>query len=219
MAEKQRKKIRLLLVDDHAMVRSGIRLILANEDDIDIVGEAESGKEALEIARSEALDVVLMDIGLSDMSGIEATQKILEQLPSVKVIALTMYEDEEYFFKMLDAGASGYVPKRAAPEELITAIRAADRNEVFIYPSLAKYLVRDHLQRSVDKAAPNLLTKREQEVLSLLAEGFSNQEIGEELSISPKTVGRHRENIMRKLKLHNRTELVKFAIRKGIISA
>ncbi len=214
-----KNKIRLLLVDDHAMIRSGIRMILMDEKDIEIVGEAESGAQAISMLNENEIDVVVMDIALGEMSGIETTQLIKESLPSVQVVALTMHEDEEYFFKMLEAGACGYVPKRAAPQELITAIRAASRQEVYIYPSLTKLLVRDRLRKSDKKRATNPLTDREQEVLTFLADGLSNHEIGNTLHISPKTVGRHRENIMRKLKLHNRTELVKFAIRKGIIEA
>jgi two-component system response regulator NreC len=163
-----------------------------------------------------------MDIGLPDMTGIEAARVIKSKYPKVAIVALTIHEDEEYFFKMLEAGASGYVPKRAAPEELLTAIRAASKGEVYLYPSLAKLLVKDYL--SNDRAAENKpaldgLTDREQEVLSLLAEGAANDRIAEALVISPKTVERHRENIMRKLNLHSRAELVRYAIRKGIIKA
>jgi two-component system response regulator NreC len=215
-------KIRLLLVDDHAVVRSGLRMLLMSEEDMEIVGEAGNAAEALEAARLLKPDVILMDIGLPDMSGIEATREIRKQQPEVAVVALTIHEDEEYFFKMLDAGARGYVPKRAAPEELITAIRAAAVNEVYIYPSLAKLLVRDYLSQdhSVEQStALDDLTDREQEVLTFLAEGKSNDEIAEALVISPKTVARHRENIMHKLNLHSRAELVRYAIRKGIIEA
>jgi two-component system, NarL family, response regulator NreC len=215
-------KIRLLLVDDHAVVRSGLRMLLMGEEDMEIVGEAGSAAEALDATRLLKPDVVLMDIGLPDMSGIEATREIRKQHPHVAVVALTIHEDEEYFFKMLDAGARGYVPKRAAPEELITAIRAAAADEVYIYPSLAKLLVRDYLSqdRSVEqKTALDNLTDREREVLTFLAEGRSNDEIAEALVISPKTVARHRENIMHKLNLHSRAELVRYAIRKGIIEA
>jgi two-component system response regulator NreC len=215
-------KIRLLLVDDHAVVRSGLRMLLMSEEDMEIVGEAGNAAEALEAARLLKPDVVLMDIGLPDMSGIEATREIRKLHPDVAVVALTIHEDEEYFFKMLDAGARGYVPKRAAPEELITAIRAAAVDEVYIYPSLAKLLVRDYLSqdRSVEQStALDNLTDREQEVLTFLAEGKSNDEIAEALVISPKTVARHRENIMHKLNLHSRAELVRYAIRKGIIEA
>lgn len=215
-------KIRLLLVDDHAVVRSGLRMLLMSEEDMEIVGEAGNAAEALEATRLLKPDVVLMDIGLPDMSGIEATREIRKQHPDVAVVALTIHEDEEYFFKMLDAGARGYVPKRAAPEELITAIRAAAVDEVYIYPSLAKLLVRDYLSQdhSVEQSkALDNLTDREQEVLTFLAEGKSNDEIAEALVISPKTVARHRENIMHKLNLHSRAELVRYAIRKGIIEA
>jgi len=213
--------IRLLLVDDHMVVRTGLRMLLEGSSDIEIVGEASTAQEAIQAAQSFDPDVVLMDIGLPDMSGIEATRAIKKKSPHIAVVALTIHEDEEYFFQMLDAGASGYVPKRAAPEELITAIREAAAGEVYLFPSLAKLLVRDYLiqDRSKDESTPNQLTEREQEVLTWLAEGASNDQIAVALSISPKTVARHRENIMRKLNLHSRTELVRYAIRKGIIKA
>jgi two-component system response regulator NreC len=212
--------IRLLLVDDHAVVRSGLRMLLESEDDLDIIGEAGTAREALEAVAALHPDLALIDIGLPDMSGIEVTRKIKQSWPEVSVVALTIHEDEEYFFQMLQAGASGYVPKRAAPEELLTAIRAAAIGEVYLYPSMTKLLVKDYVS-SGKEAAPlealNELTDREREVLSRLADGASNQEIADALTISHKTVGRHRENIMHKLNLHSRTELVKYAIRKGII--
>jgi two-component system response regulator NreC len=214
--------IRVMLVDDHAVVRVGLRMLLEDEEDIDICGEAQSASEAIIQAVTLKPEVILMDIGLPDMSGIEATREIKRIYPEVSIVALTIHEDEEYFFKLLDAGASGYVPKRAAPEELLTAIRAAHVGEVYLYPSLAKLLVRDFLgQQTMIKSGEgeNALTAREQEVLALLADGDNNTEIGEKLNISPKTVARHRENIMSKLNLHSRTELVKYAIRKGIIEA
>jgi len=213
---------RLLLVDDHAVVRSGLRMLLEPEADFEIVGEAGSGREALKAVAEMRPDIVLMDIGLPDISGIEAAAEIKRLRPETAIVALTIHEDEEYFFKMLAAGASGYVPKRAAPEELLTALRAAATGEVYLYPSLAKLLVTDYLaQDSAARPAEALdgLTDREREVLAHLADGASNGEIAETLSISPKTVARHRENIMRKLGLHSRTELVKYAIRKGIIQA
>lgn len=212
--------IRLLLVDDHAVVRSGLRMLLESEAGARIVGEAGTAAAALEMLESARPDVVLMDIGLPDMSGIEAAREIKRRHPQVAVVALTIHEDEEYFFRMLEAGASGYVPKRAAPEELLTAIQAAAAGEVYLYPSLAKLLVGDYLsQEPPGRGARALdgLTAREQEVLTQLAEGASNAVIGERLGISPKTVARHRENLMRKLNLHSRAELVKYAIRKGII--
>jgi len=213
-------KIRLLLVDDHQVVRSGLRMLLGGEKDVEIVGEAGTGKEALEGVRLVEPQVVLMDIGLPDMSGIDATREIKRINPKVAVVALTIHEDKEYFFKMLEAGADGYVPKRAAPEELLTAIRAAAVGEVYLYPSMAKLLVKDFLaQEKSSETGLTLdgLTDREQEVLRYLAEGSDNGEIANVLVISAKTVARHRENIMRKLGLHSRAELVRYAIRKGII--
>lgn len=211
--------IRLLLVDDHAVVRSGLRMLLEHEADIEIVGEAATVQQTLEQVARLKPNLILMDIGLPDGTGIEATQAIKQTWPEVAVVALTIHEDEEYFFPMLQAGASGYVPKRAAPEELLTAVRTAARGEIYLYPSLAKLLVRDYLtgSQAVDPATLSELTDREQEVLAYLAEGSSNPEIAEALFISPKTVARHRENIMSKLNLHSRSELVKYAIRKGII--
>jgi len=212
---------RLLLVDDHAVVRSGLRMLLENEHDIEIIGEAGNAHEAIEAATKLKPDLILMDIGLPDHSGIEVTREIKKLLPNVSIVALTIHEDEEYFFKMLEAGASGYVPKRAAPEELLTAIRTAASGQVYLYPTLAKLLVRDFISggRPTNEQIASDLTKREQEVLTHLAEGSNNEEIATALVISPKTVARHRENIMRKLNLHSRSELVRYAIRKGIIKA
>ena len=214
-------KIRLLLVDDHAIVRLGLRMLFENEADVEILGEAGSAREAIESAIRLRPDVILMDIGLPDLSGIDATREIKKVLPGIHVVALTIHEDQEYFFKMLDAGASGYVPKRAAPEELLSAIRKAARGEVYLYPSLARLLVKDYLgqNRPGSLAPENALTERERQVLAHLAEGASNGEIAAVLVISPNTVERHRENIMRKLNLHSRAELVRYAIRKGIIKA
>lgn len=213
-------KTRLLLVDDHEVVRSGLRMLLEGEEDVEIIGEAASAEEAIQRVHELSPDVVLMDIGLPDVSGIEAAKRIKEQSSGTEVVALTIHEDEEYFFKMMEAGAVGYVPKRAAPEELLTAIRLAAEGEVYLYPSMAKLLVNDYLAQSDRSTADEQLddlTPREQEVLTHLADGATNPEIGETLGISPKTVARHRENIMHKLNLHSRTELVKYAIRKGII--
>lgn len=211
---------RLLLVDDHAVVRTGLRMLLEGEADMEIVGEAGTGAEALTAVEALRPDVVLMDIGLPDQSGIDATRAIKRLVPATAVVALTIHEDEEYFFRMLEAGATGYVPKRAAPEELLTAIRTAARGEVYLYPSLARLLVSDYLEQDQQARATQAadgLSTREQEVLAHLADGAGNAVIAETLGISPKTVARHRENIMHKLGLHSRTELVKYAIRKGII--
>ena len=213
-------QIRLLLADDHAVVRSGLRMLLQAQPDMTIVGEAETGQEAIRRVAELSPDVVLMDIDMPGMNGIEATRRIKADAPAAAVLALTMYEDEQYFFEMLRAGASGYVPKRAAPDELVSAIRAVGRGEVYLYPSLAGRLVQDYLRRGpAGEGEPpsDELTPREHEVLTLIAEGFSNNEIADRLVISAKTVDRHRENIMRKLNLHNRVDLVKYALRKGLI--
>lgn len=214
-------KIKLLLVDDHAVVRSGLRMLLENEADLVLVGEAGSGKEALSLVPQLMPDVIIMDITLPDMSGIEVTQRLKQAYPNIAIVALTIHEDQQYFFEMLRVGASAYVPKRAAPDDLITAIRSAYRGDVYIYPSLGRLLVNDFISRAGEgdeKVTMTGLTQREQEVLSMLAEGKTNDEIASELVISPHTVARHRENLMGKLGLHNRSELVKYAIRKGLIN-
>jgi two-component system response regulator NreC len=195
-------------------------MLLENEDDLVLIGEAGNGMQALELADQLRPDVVIMDITLPDISGIEVTQRLKLAHPQMAVVALTIHEDQQYFFEMLRVGASAYVPKRAAPDDLITAIRAAYHGDVYIYPSLAKLLVNDFLVRvgegDVD-ATISSLTPREQEVLAMLAEGKTNEEIASQLVISHHTVARHRENLMGKLGLHSRSELVKYAIRKGLI--
>ncbi|MDX1688606.1 MAG: response regulator transcription factor [Candidatus Promineifilaceae bacterium] len=213
-------KIRLMLADDHVVVRSGLRMLLQARSDIEIVGEAEDGREAIEKVKVLRPDVILMDVQMPDINGIQATKRIKEVSPETAVLALTMHEDDHYFFEMLHAGASGYVPKRAAPDELVNAIRTVNGGEVFLYPSLQKRLVKDYLQRA--ESGDHLmvqddLTPRELEVLTLIAEGMTNPEIADELVISVKTVDRHRENIMRKLNLHSRIDLVKYAIKMGLI--
>ncbi len=212
-------EIRLLLVDDHEVVRSGLRMLLESQPEMVIVGEASTGAQALEMAGQVQPHVIVMDITLPDFSGIEATRRIKQRYPNVAIVALTIHEDEQYFFEMLQAGASGYVPKRAAPNDLISAIHAAYAGQIYLYPSLAKALVTDFIgHASSEREQPaEALTQREAEVLELLAEGCSNEEIAERLVISRHTVARHRENIMRKLGLHSRSELVKYAIRRGII--
>ncbi len=222
-------KIKLLLVDDHDIVRAGLKMLFQAEKDIDIVGEANSGEAALELLKHVRPDVVLMDVVMDGINGIETTRRIKVLHPDVAILGLTMHEDQQYFFKMLQAGASGYVPKRAAPDDLVSAIHTVYHGEVFLYPSLAKFLVEDFLQRqptnaqNVSPLEPDTercsdLTPRECEVLLKIADGKTNREIANVLDISVKTVDRHRENIMRKLEIHSRVELVKFAISQGLIS-
>lgn len=212
--------IKILLVDDHAVVRSGLRMLLEAQKDLQIVGEAETGRQALEQISRHQPHLVLMDVQMPDMNGIEATRIVKANYPQILILALTMYEDDQYFFEMLRAGASGYVPKRAAPDELLSAIRTVSRGEVFLYPSLATRLVKNYLGEMKNNSEADLtmaLTGREQEVLVLIAEGLTNAEIAEKLVISSKTVDRHRENIMSKLNLHSRVDLVKYALRMGLI--
>lgn len=212
-------KIRLLLVDDHQIVRAGLRLLFQAEKDMEIVGELESGSDAVQAVKELKPDVVVMDVVMPGMGGIEATRRIKAAWPDTAVLALTMHEDEQYFFEMLNAGASGYIPKRAAPDDLVSAIRVVKQGNVFLHATLARFLMRDVLgtEKAVTPAIEEL-TPREQEVLTYIAEGYTNREIAEALVISIKTVDRHRENIMHKLNLHNRVELVKYAIERGLIT-
>jgi two-component system response regulator NreC len=215
------KKVRVLIVDDHSIVREGVRMILSGQDDFDVVGEASNGREGVEIALRMKPDVVVMDISMPDMNGIEATAKIRAEMPDIEVLGLTMHEEDSYVFEMLKAGAAGYVLKRAASEDLVNAVRAAHQGHAFLYPSVAKMVVQDFLQRATTQDRQNLdgLTAREREVLTLIAEGMTNQQIAGKLYISIKTVQTHRAHIMEKLNLHDRTELVRYAIRKGLIRA
>ena len=214
--------IRLLLVDDHELVRAGLRMLLQAQSDMELIAEAGSGAEALELVQTHQIDVVLMDVTMPEMNGMEATRRLKACCPEVAVLALTIHEEEEYFFQMLDAGASGYIPKRAAPEDLLRAIHTVHQNEVFLHSSVAALLVKDFLQRGRDDSdsAADLssLTEREREVLILIAEGQTNKQIADQLEISPKTVARHRDNITQKLNLSSRAELTRYAIQKGLIN-
>ena len=211
--------IKVLLVDDHVILREGIRALLALYKDIEVVGEAGDGLDAIERTKELSPDVVLMDIAMPNLDGLEATRRIKDRFKGVKVLILTQHENREYVFPILKAGADGYVLKKAAGTELISAIRAVNEGGTFLYPSVAKAVVEDYLRPDgtiSDRRHPKL-TDREIEILKMVAEGKSNQEIAEILCLSAKTVNGHRTNIMEKLDLHNRTELVKYAIRTGLI--
>jgi two-component system response regulator NreC len=211
--------IRLLLVDDQEIVRAGLCSLLQEHPELEVVGEAGTGREAVALTTQTQPDVVLMDITLPDISGAEATRQI-KALAQANVLALTIHEDEAYFFEMLNAGASGYVPKRASPDDLMAAIHAVAAGEVFLHPIVAGALVQDYLRRvrsGAERESYDGLTDRQREVLTLIAEGLSNQDIATQLEISIRTVERHRENIMERLNLHSRTDLVKYALRKGLI--
>jgi two-component system response regulator NreC len=209
-----------MVVDDHEVVREGIRMVLETDADLQVVGEAASGEEAVERVRELTPDVVVMDVGMPGITGFEATRRIKTSHPDVKVLALTIHNNEGYVFQMLEAGAVGYVLKRAPATDVIQAVKAAYRGEAVLYPSVAKLLIRDYLsrvERGEERTSFDLLTDREREILKLIAEGKTNKEIAELLYLSIKTVQAHRANLMRKLGMHDRTELVKYAIRKGFI--
>jgi two-component system response regulator NreC len=212
--------IRLVLADDHEIVRAGLRMLLEAQPDMDIVAEASSGKQAIELALAHVPDVILMDVAMPDMNGMETTRQLRACCPTVAILALTIHEEEDYFFQMLDAGASGYVPKRAAPADLLKAIRTVYRGEVFLHTSVAGALVKDFLQRGgfEEEEEVRQLTAREEQVLRLIAEGLTNKEIGRQLGISHKTVARHRDNITQKVNLSSRAELTRYAIQMGLIS-
>jgi two-component system response regulator NreC len=217
-----------MLVDDHDVVRTGLRSYLGTQEGFQVVAEARSGGEAVQRALETHPDVIVMDITMPGMDGLEATRRLKALFPECHILALTVHEDKQYLFEMLAAGASGYITKQAAAEELVAAIRSLAAGNVYLQPALARWLLEDY-RRLLDRAPSGpaekagrgkdleVLSDRERQVLELVAEGFTNLEIGERLGISAKTVARHRERIMNKLNLHSCTELVKFAIRTGLI--
>ena len=215
------QKIRVLVVDDHTIVRDGICALLGLAGDMEVVGEAANGREALDMVTKFMPDVVLMDIAMPIMGGLEATRRICKEFPRVKVLALTQYDDREYVFPAIEAGARGFVSKRAASSELVSGIRSVHRGDSFLSPSVARLLVEDYQQgASIRKSHDpyEQLTDREREILKLLAEGYTTQKIADMLVISPKTVDAHKTNLMAKLDIHNRIDLVKYALRKGIVT-
>jgi len=211
-------KIRILIVDDHAVLRDGIRALLGLHDDIEVVGEASEGKEAVGKAQELMPDVVIMDIAMPGMDGLEATRRLRKKYPKMKVLVLTQHDNKEYILSVIKAGASGYVPKRALGSELVSAIRAVQEGDSFLYPSAAAALIEDYLQQTKDEDPYDQLTAREREIFKLIAEGHTSREIADMLFLSLRTVQGHRLKILEKLNLHNRTELIKFAMRKGLVS-
>jgi len=219
---------KVLLVDDHDVVRTGLKGLLKIEPDLEVIGEASNGLEAIEALRDLRPDVVLMDVAMPVMNGLEATRIISKKYPDCLVLALTAHEDKEYFFEMLAAGAKGYITKQAASEELIAAIRSVAAGHVYLQPALARWLLEDYqriVERENSNAVPTVtpeelavLSEREREVLELIADGLSTPAIAQRLDLSPNTISRHRERIMKKLNLHSITELVKFALRTGLIN-
>lgn len=210
-------KIKILVVDDHALMRDGIRALLAMDGNIEIIGEASDGREAIEKVQELSPDVVIMDIAMPIMDGLEATRRITKKNPGVKILVLTQYDNREYILSAIKAGATGYVPKKAVGSELISAIQAVHKGDSFLYPSAAAALIHDYL-RQAEQEPYDRLTDREREILKLIAEGHTSREISEMLFISLKTVLGHRTKVMQKLDIHNRTELIKYAMHKGLVT-
>ena len=212
-------KIRILLADDHVLVRQGLRLILDAEPDLMVVAEAGDGAEAIEMATRGEVDLAVLDIAMPRMTGLQAARELARRAPQVRLLMLSMYDNEQYFFEALKAGASGYVLKSVADRDLLEACRAAMRGEPFLYPGVVTALIRDYQQRiRRGEAVPgSMLTGREEEIVKLIAEGHSAKDIAELLVISTKTVDRHRSNILHKLGLRDRLDLARYAIRAGLV--
>jgi two-component system, NarL family, response regulator NreC len=226
------KKIRLMLVDDHEVIRVGLKTFLQTQADFEVVAEAGNGEEAVDRAIESHPDVILMDITMQGIDGMEATRRLRMLCPECLVLALTVHDDKQYLMQMLSAGASGYITKQAAADELVEAIHTIASGNVYLQPALARWLLEDYqrLTRQAISSPPvsqettdgnviglEVLSLRERQVLEMIAQGISNQEIGQRLELSHKTISRHRERIMKKLNMHSRTELVKFAIRTGLV--
>jgi DNA-binding NarL/FixJ family response regulator len=214
-------RIRVLIADDHALLREGIRALLRASDDVEVVGEAADGQEAVEECRRLRPDVVLMDVAMPGLGGLEAALQLRRELPEVRVLVLTQYEDREYVARFLRSGVAGYVLKKSAGAELLAAIRSAHRGGLVLDPAIAREAV--DLGRAAAEAAAEdpyeLLTEREKQVLKLVAEGGASKDVAQVLGMSVKTAMTHREHLMEKLGLHNRTDLVRFALRRGVIRA
>jgi two-component system response regulator NreC len=213
--------VKLVLADDHAIFREGLRALLERWPEVEIVGEANDGVEAVDLARRLRPDVIVMDIGMPRMNGLEATKLITRELPDIKILILTIHATDEHFFEALAAGASGYVLKEAASDVLKSALQALSRGGLFLYPSVARRLVEDYLRRvntGEERTSYENLTQREREILQLVGEGLTSQEIAEGLVLSVNTVQTHRMHIMEKLNLHSRAELIQYAVRLGLLT-
>ena len=221
MTEQARNTIRILIADDHTLVRSGLKLILAAQPDFELVGEAATGEESIARTKELVPDVLLLDIGMPGMNGVDAARVIRREVPEVRIVVLTMYDDEDYLQQFLQMGAAGYVMKQAADTELVSAIRAVQRGESFIHPSLTRQLIQLYLKQSQSPPPAERktaeLSPRETEVLRLVALGYSAQQIASELGISVSTVETHRAHVSEKLGLHGRAQLVRYALNVGLL--
>ena len=222
------KNIRILLVDDHDIVRTGLRSFLDSQGGFEVVSEAGDGREAIERAYLSQPDVIVMDITMPGMDGMEATRQLSQKCPQCKILALTVHEDKQYFFEMMKAGATGYLTKQSVAEELVAAIKAVNSGAVYLQPTLAGWLLDDYRRlvervpdaiQQNDDLTPDLevLSKRERQVLESVADGLTTPQIAKKLDLSPKTISRHRERIMNKINIHSSAELIKFAIKTGVI--
>jgi DNA-binding NarL/FixJ family response regulator len=209
---------RILIADDHPIVRSGLRRVLDAQPDLRVVADAVDGAEAVEKALAEDVDLAILDVSMPRMTGLQAATELSKRKPEIRLLMLSMYDSEQYLFEALRAGASGYVLKSGADEDIVAACRAAMRGESFLYPSAVNTLVRDYIDRG-EQEQPDILTARELEVLKLIADAQTSKEIAEQLVISVKTVERHRQNILDKLGLRDRVELTRYAVRRGLIQA
>jgi DNA-binding NarL/FixJ family response regulator len=212
-------KTRILLADDHTVVRRGLRFVLDNEHDLEVVAEAGDGAEAIEKALSEEVHLAILDVAMPRLTGLQAARELARRKPDLRILILSMYDNEQYFFEALKAGASGYVLKSVADRDLVEACRATMRGEPFLYPAAVTALIRDYLERGKDgeDLSRDLLTPRESEIVKLVAEGHSSKEMADLLVISIKTVERHRANILEKLGMRDRVELTRYAIRHGLV--
>ncbi len=214
------QRIRILIADDHTLVREGLRALLEGQGDFEVIAEASNGREAVDRAIQMQPDVVLMDIGMPELDGLAATRHIVRTNPAIRILVLTVHETEDYFFRVLELGAHGFLVKDAASTELVAAVRAVHHGGVYLHPPMAKRLVEEYLQRigsGEERAAHAMLTPRERQILALIGAGHTNKEIAEQLSLSINTVQAHRSHIIDKLNLHSRADLMRYAVRVGLL--
>jgi len=214
------ERITVLIADDHTLVREGLRALLVAQEGFEVIGEASNGREAIELAAQLRPDVIVMDIGMPEVDGLAATRRIAKSNPAIRILVLTVHETEDYFFRVLEAGAHGFLVKSAASTELVAAVRAIHHGGVFLHPPMARRLVEEYLARigsGEERASHALLTPRERQILTLIGAGHTNQEIADQLSLSVNTVQAHRSHIIDKLDLHSRAELMRYAVRVGLL--